>query len=193
MGALIKWGRCWWPRGIFIFYSALLLVKSILLTPRHEFISCSALLVVESIFWTPRHEFVLFPLLWVPSFGEVDFVDPEVWIYFLQCSPCGEVDLLDPEARVCLVSLVVVALIWWSRLCWPRGTSLFLTVVFLWWSRSFGPRGTNLFFIVGHPLTSGLWAFWWVCRWYVENFFLFVTKGCHSPVEKFPASKVRWG
>ena len=73
MGALFKWGRYWWPRGIFI---------------------------------------------------------------FLQCSS-----------------------FWWSRSCWPRGTRLFIAVLSLWWSRSFGPRGTNLFFTVGHPLTSGLWAF----------------------------------
>ena len=75
-------------------------MKSILLTPTHEIIYYSALLVVESIFLDPEARVALFPLLWVPSFGEVDFIDPEVRNYFLQCSLCDEVDLLDPEARV---------------------------------------------------------------------------------------------
>ena len=101
----------------FIFYSALLFHEVDLVDPeaRDYLLQCSSCSGVDLL--DPEARVALFPLLWVPSFGEVDFVDPEVRIYFLQCSPCGEVDLLDPEARVCLVSLVVGALIRWSRSC----------------------------------------------------------------------------
>ena len=121
MGALIKWSRWWWPRGIFIFYSVLLLVKSISLTSRHDFAS----------------------LFGCPHLGEADFVGFEVLIYFLQCSFCHEVDFVDLEARVFACFSCRVSSFWWSRSCWPRGTNLFFTVHFLRWSRSFWPWGTN--------------------------------------------------
>ena len=53
----------------------------------------------------PEARVGLFPLF-VLIFGEADFVDLEVLIYFLQCSACHEVDFVDLEARVLLVSLV---------------------------------------------------------------------------------------
>ena len=61
-------------------------------------------------------------------------------------------------------------------------------VLFFWWSRSFGPRGTKLFLTVDHSLTSRLWAF---CEFAADTLkkILCVHKSCHSPVEKFPASK----
>ena len=43
------------------------------------------------------------------SFGEVDLLDPEARIYFLQCSSVGEAGLVGLEARV-FVSLDVGAL-----------------------------------------------------------------------------------
>ena len=74
-------------RGKFIFYGALLLVKSLFWTSRHAFsLLMGALILVKSLLWISRH------------------------IYFLQCSPFGEVVVVDLEARV-FVSLMVGALI----------------------------------------------------------------------------------
>ena len=47
-------------------------------------------------------------------------------IYFLQCSSLGGVDLFDPEACEFIfysaVSLLMGALMRWSRCCGPRGS-----------------------------------------------------------------------
>ena len=64
-----------------------------------EFIFYSALLVVESILWTPRHEFICFPSGGCSLSDRVVVFDSEADL-FLQCSPFGGVDLLDPEARI---------------------------------------------------------------------------------------------
>ena len=74
-----------------------------------KFIFYSALLVVESIFWTPRHEFNFcsaLPFWWAPSFGEVDLLDPEACEFIFYSA----------------VSLLVGALMRWSRCCGPRGS-----------------------------------------------------------------------
>ena len=117
---------------MFIFYSVLILVKSISLTSRHDFVSligcphfgeadfvdlevliyflqCSSF-VVESIFWTPRHEFVCFPSGGCSLSDGVVVFDPEARICFLQCASFGGVDLFDPEARI-----FAVRFLQWSR------------------------------------------------------------------------------
>ena len=141
------------------------------------------------------------------SLNEVIGGDREAYL-FLQCSPFGGVDLLDPEACEFIfysALLVVESILWTPRhefICFPSGgcslsgrvvvfdseADLFFAVLSFWWSRSFGPRGTNLFFTVDHSLTSRLWAF---CEFAADTLkkFLCVHKSCHSPVEKFPASK----
>jgi len=82
----------------------------------------------------------LFPLLWVSSFGEADFVDLEVRIYFLQCSSfCSGIDLLDPEARVDLIFAVlffVVESIFWT----PRHEFIFYSALPLVESIFWTPR-----------------------------------------------------
>ena len=99
VGAFLKWSRWWWPRGIFIFYSALFLVKSILLTSRHEF--CFPYWV-SSFWWSrscwPRGTNLFLTVLFFCS--GIDLLDPEARIYFLQCTSFGGVDLLDPEAQI---------------------------------------------------------------------------------------------
>ena len=112
MGALIKWSRWWWPRGIFIFYSALFLVKSILLTSRHEFCfpycGCSHF---EWIRWFGfRGKFIFYSGL--PFGGRSHF---------------GGVDLLDSEACefIFYSALPVVESILWTLrhefICFPSG------------------------------------------------------------------------
>ena len=59
---------------------------------------------MESLFLTSRQ--IYFAVL---SFGEVDLLDPEARIYFLQCSSVGEAGFVGLKARV-FVSLDVGAL-----------------------------------------------------------------------------------
>ena len=137
MGALIKWSRWWWPRGIFIFYSALFLVESILWTPRYEFCfpycGCSHLSGFGVLDSEANLFFTVISLWWALSFGEVDLLDPEACEFiFYSAHPFwwalsfDEVDLLDPEACEFIfysaVSPLVGALMRWSRCCGPRGS-----------------------------------------------------------------------
>ena len=77
-----------------IFRFCPLLVKSILLTSRYQFYFCSALSSMGPILMTLRHQFDF-----CPHFGEADFVDLEVPVYFLQGAFFNGVDFADPEAR----------------------------------------------------------------------------------------------
>jgi len=109
-----EWGRCCWPQGIFFlflfstvisfewsrclgprgarfpFWWVLSFSWSRCLWPRGKFIFCGALLLVKSIFLTSRHEFISYSALLV--------VKSIFW-----------------TSRHELLSLIVGALIWWSR------------------------------------------------------------------------------
>ena len=150
-GCLRWWGRFRWPWGKFIFYSALSSIGSISLTLRHQFF------VLSSFRWSrfcwPRGTNFIFAvrflrwgrfrwpwgtnLISVLIFGEADFVDLEVPVYFLQCAFFNGVDFADPEARFWPFWVPSFG---WSRSCW------------LW--------GANLFLAVDCSLTSRLWACW---------------------------------
>ena len=120
------WGRFWWPWGIFIFYSVLLLVKSILLTSRHDFDSLfwwvlslmrsisvtlrhkfifySALPSVESIFLTLRHEVVSCSAL--PSMGSISLTLRHKFIFCSALTSVGSISLtLRHQFNFCSGSL----------------------------------------------------------------------------------------
>ena len=108
------WGRFWWPWGIFIFYSVLLLVKSISLTSRHDFDSLfwwvlslmrsisvtlrhkfifySALPSVESIFLTLRHEFC-------SALPSVESISLTLRHEFISCSALPSVESISLTLR----------------------------------------------------------------------------------------------
>ena len=92
-------------RGKFVFYSALLLVKSIFLTSRHEFNFCSALLFWWSWSFGPQGTNCCFPWCGCPH-----FVKSVLWtsgqIYFLRCTLLEKSLFLILEARSVLMLLL---------------------------------------------------------------------------------------
>ena len=53
----------------------------------------------------------------------------------------------------------------------PRHEFISYSALLSWWSRSFWAQGT--FILHGSLLTSGLWAWSCVCRWYMDMVFMF--------------------
>ena len=104
----------------------------------------------------------------------------------------GEVDLCDHEACefifYSVVSLLMGALMRWSRCCRPRG-SLVLQCSLSSGIDLVDPEAQICFLQWVTLLTSGLWAFN-VLADYTLKFFVLFTRVCHFPVEKSSASKV---
>ena len=73
-------------------------------------------------------------VVWI-CFGVDDY-----WPFVLQCPG-------SPLFIFAFVSLLMGALIWWSRWCWLWGIFIFDSAAFLWWSRSFGPRCVRILFL----------------------------------------------
>ena len=126
-GCLRWWGRFWWPWGKFIFYSALSSIGSVLLTQRHQLTFCLLPLVgafvgevdfgdLEAILFFTVRFLQLGRFCWpkgtnfsfCPHLDEVDFVDLEVPILFLQCAFFDGVDFDDPEAPIWFLSSFLV-------------------------------------------------------------------------------------
>ena len=113
--------------------------------------------------------FDLRPFWWVPSLLRTILVTLR-HIYFLQCTSFGGVDLFDPEARICFLQCSSFSGVDFID---PEAPVYFLQWITLWHLDSG---------LVGYGL---LMIHWKIFGW--------SQKVCHSPDEKFPASKVRWG